>query len=70
MDEIGAGPSDLLNELELATVADKNVIQAFEVDPTKVLACNFKLKPDIFVTCISRVAVSYRPFPLSYYPKI
>ncbi|KAL6130422.1 hypothetical protein ACLB2K_068801 [Fragaria x ananassa] len=36
MGEVGAGPSDLLNEQELATVADKKVIQAFEVDPTKV----------------------------------
>lgn len=55
MGEVGAGPSDLLNEQELATVADKKVIQAFEVDPTKVLACNFKLKPDFFVTAYPKI---------------
>lgn len=38
MGEIGAGPSDLLNEAELAAVAEEKETHAFEVDPTQV-AC-------------------------------
>ncbi|VVA31642.1 PREDICTED: DNA [Prunus dulcis] len=36
MGEIGAGPSDLLNEAELAAVAEEKETHAFEVDPTQV----------------------------------
>ncbi|ONI07171.1 hypothetical protein PRUPE_5G104000 [Prunus persica] len=36
MGEIGAGPSDLLNEAELAAAAEEKETHAFEVDPTQV----------------------------------
>lgn len=36
MGEIGAGPSDLLNEAELAAVAEEKETHAFEIDPSKV----------------------------------
>ncbi|XP_050377429.1 general transcription and DNA repair factor IIH helicase subunit XPB1-like [Argentina anserina] len=36
MGETGAGPSDLLNEAEMATVADEKETHAFEIDPSKV----------------------------------
>ncbi|KAM5554268.1 general transcription and DNA repair factor IIH helicase subunit XPB1-like [Rosa sericea] len=36
MGEIGAGPSDLLNEAELAAAAEEKETHAFEIDPSKV----------------------------------
>lgn len=36
MGEIGAGPSDLLNEAELVAVAEEKETHAFEIDPSKV----------------------------------
>ncbi|XP_068305904.1 general transcription and DNA repair factor IIH helicase/translocase subunit XPB1 [Pyrus communis] len=36
MGEIGAGPSDLLNEAELAAAAEEKETHAFEIDPSQV----------------------------------
>ncbi|KAM0991374.1 hypothetical protein ACFX13_009919 [Malus domestica] len=36
MGEIGAGPSDLLNEAGLADAAEEKETHAFEIDPSQV----------------------------------
>ncbi|XP_040368644.1 general transcription and DNA repair factor IIH helicase subunit XPB1-like isoform X3 [Rosa chinensis] len=46
MGEIGAGPSDLLNEAELAAVAEEKETHAFEIDPSKVENVKQRCLPD------------------------
>lgn len=44
MGDIGAGPSDLLNEAELAAAAEEKETHAFEIDPAQVVVINMKIK--------------------------
>ncbi|XP_004308733.1 PREDICTED: DNA repair helicase XPB2-like [Fragaria vesca subsp. vesca] len=46
MGETGAGPSDLLNEAELAAVAEEKETRAFEIDPSKVEHVKQRCLPD------------------------